>query len=75
MQISSHNTNEFSGDSTTTSTIMTHSIQKEGLKYLNAGFNPVLMKRGIEKASKEIVRYLEDTKYEFDYKDEVRIDN
>jgi chaperonin GroEL len=71
MQISSHNTNEFSGDSTTTSTIIAHAIQNEGLKYLNAGFNPVLMKRGIEKASREIIQFLEDTKYMFDYSKEV----
>ena len=71
MQISSHNTNEFSGDSTTTSTIIAHAIQKEGLKYLNAGFNPVLMKRGIEKASREVSQFLEDTKFEFDYNNEV----
>lgn len=71
MQVSSHNTNEFSGDATTTSTVIAHSIQKEGLRFLQSGFNPVLIKRGIERACKEIVEFLEDTKITFDYKEEV----
>lgn len=71
MQVSSNSTNEFSGDSTTTSTVIAHSIQSEGLRFLQSGFNPVLVKRGIEKAKQAVLQFLEDTKVTFDYSDDV----
>ncbi len=45
-------TNDIAGDGTTTSTVLAHSIVTEGLKTLAAGANPMLLKRGIEAASK-----------------------
>ena len=71
MQVSSHSTNEFCGDGTTTSTVIANSIFKEGVKYVESGFNPVLIKRGMEKAKDAIISYLEDTKVMFDYSDKV----
>ncbi len=47
-------TNDIAGDGTTTSTVLAHSIVSEGLKTLSAGANPMLLKRGIEAASKAI---------------------
>ena len=71
MQMGSHNTNEFCGDGTTTSTIIANSIFEQGLKCIKSGYNPVLIKRGIEKAKKVIADFLDDTKFQLDKQDEV----
>jgi chaperonin GroEL len=47
-------TNDIAGDGTTTSTVLAHAMVKEGLKTLAAGANPMLLKRGIEAASKAV---------------------
>jgi chaperonin GroEL len=47
-------TNDIAGDGTTTSTVLAHAMVKEGLKTLAAGANPMLLKRGIEAASKQV---------------------
>ncbi len=47
-------TNDIAGDGTTTSTVLAHAIVTEGLKTLSAGANPMLLKRGIEAASKAV---------------------
>ncbi len=47
-------TNDIAGDGTTTSTLLAHTIVSEGLKTLAAGGNPMLLKRGIEIASKKV---------------------
>ena len=47
-------TNDIAGDGTTTSTVLAHSIVTEGLKTLAAGANPMLVKRGIEAATKAV---------------------
>lgn len=43
------------GDGTTTATILTQAIYNQGLKLLASGFNPVDLKRGIDKATKVAV--------------------
>jgi len=47
-------TNDIAGDGTTTSTVLAHAIVTGGLKNLAAGANPMLLKRGIEAASKAV---------------------
>lgn len=47
-------TNDIAGDGTTTSTVLAHAIVTEGMKNLAAGANPMLLKRGIEAATKKI---------------------
>jgi len=47
-------TNDIAGDGTTTSTVLAHAIVTQGLKSLAAGSNPMMLKRGIESASKAI---------------------
>jgi chaperonin GroEL len=47
-------TNDIAGDGTTTSTVLAHAMVTDGLKSLAAGSNPMLLKRGIEAAAKEI---------------------
>jgi len=64
-------TNDIAGDGTTTSTILAHAIVSEGLKALAAGFNPMLLKHGIEMASSEIVTALKKMATKIDTKEEI----
>ena len=48
-------TNDVAGDGTTTATVLAQAMINEGLKNLAAGANPMVMKRGIQKASAEAV--------------------
>lgn len=48
-------TADIAGDGTTTATVLTQAIYKEGNKYIAAGANPMELKRGIEKAVAAIV--------------------
>lgn len=45
-------TNDVAGDGTTTATILACSMIKSGLKYIRNSSNPVMIKKGIEKATK-----------------------
>ncbi|NLJ83343.1 MAG: chaperonin GroEL [Halanaerobiaceae bacterium] len=48
-------TNDVAGDGTTTATVLAQAIFKEGLRNVAAGANPMLIKRGIEKAVARVV--------------------
>jgi len=48
-------TNDVAGDGTTTATLLAQMIVDEGLKNITAGANPMLIKRGIRKASEAVV--------------------
>nr|QCI05399.1 60-kDa chaperonin [Crouania attenuata] len=48
-------TNDVAGDGTTTATVLAHAIVKQGLKNVAAGSNPIILKKGIEKAVKFVV--------------------
>ncbi|MCP6726435.1 MAG: chaperonin GroEL [Patescibacteria group bacterium] len=50
--------NDTAGDGTTTATILTQAIVAEGLKNVTAGANPLALKRGLEKASANVVEFL-----------------
>jgi chaperonin GroEL len=43
-------TNDIAGDGTTTATVLAQAMIKEGLKNISAGANPIIVKKGIEKA-------------------------
>ena len=51
-------TNDVAGDGTTTATLLAQAIVREGLKNLAAGANPMILKRGIEKATEAAVKDL-----------------
>ncbi|MCH8930621.1 MAG: chaperonin GroEL, partial [Proteobacteria bacterium] len=51
-------TSDEAGDGTTTATVLTQAILREGLKSVAAGMNPMDLKRGIEKATIAIVEQL-----------------
>ena len=48
-------TNDVAGDGTTTATVLTQAIVREGLKSVAAGMNPMDLKRGIDKAVGQVV--------------------
>ena len=48
-------TSDVAGDGTTTATVLAEAIYNEGLKAVVSGVNPMLMKRGMEKAVEDIV--------------------
>ncbi|MBM4236277.1 MAG: chaperonin GroEL [Firmicutes bacterium] len=52
-------TNDVAGDGTTTATLLAQGIIRDGLKNVAAGANPMLMKRGIEKAVVVALKELE----------------
>jgi chaperonin GroEL len=64
-------TNDIAGDGTTTSTILAHAIVNEGLKALEAGYNPMLLKRGIEQATEIVVGELRKMAVKIDTKEEI----
>ncbi|MEM8983755.1 MAG: chaperonin GroEL [Pseudomonadota bacterium] len=51
-------TSDVAGDGTTTATVLSQAILREGLKAVAAGMNPMDLKRGIDKASTAIVEQL-----------------
>jgi len=52
-------TNDIAGDGTTTATVLAQAIVREGAKAVAAGMNPMDLKRGVDKAVAEVVKYLE----------------
>ncbi len=64
-------TNDIAGDGTTTSTVLAHAIVSEGLKNLAAGANPMLLKRGIEAASKAVAEAIKKQAIEITTKEDI----
>ncbi|HHU62852.1 MAG TPA: chaperonin GroEL [Clostridiales bacterium] len=53
-------TNDVAGDGTTTATLLAQAIIREGLKNVAAGANPMMLKKGIEKATEAAVQQLKE---------------
>jgi len=53
-------TNDVAGDGTTTATVLAYAIIKQGMRNVAAGANPIILKRGIEKATQFIGRRIID---------------
>jgi len=64
-------TNDIAGDGTTTSTVLAHAMVTEGLKTLAAGSNPMLLKRGIEAASKKVADAIKEQAIDISTKEEI----
>src|SRR5512136_2695650 len=64
-------TNDIAGDGTTTSTVLAHAIVAEGMKNLAAGFNPMLLKHGIEAATKAVAKQIGEDAIEVTTKAEI----
>lgn len=52
------NTNNAAGDGTTTATILTYAITKEALQNVTAGANPMVLRKGIDKAVEAVIKEL-----------------
>ena len=63
-------TNDIAGDGTTTATVLTQAIVREGMKNVTAGANPVGIRRGIETATKAAVDELHKISHKVSTKDE-----
>ncbi len=55
-------TNDVAGDGTTTATVLAQSMFNEGLRHIAAGANPMVLRRGIERATAVAVESLEEQK-------------
>src|SRR5512145_876323 len=64
-------TNDIAGDGTTTSTVLAHAIVNEGLKALEAGYNPMLLKHGILQATATVVEELRKMSQKIETKEEI----
>ncbi len=64
-------TNDTAGDGTTTATVLAQAMLREGLKAVAAGANPMLVKRGIEKAVATAVDAIRETAVEVKDRDDV----
>jgi chaperonin GroEL len=64
-------TSDVAGDGTTTATVLAEAIFNEGLRAVVSGANPMLMKRGMEKAVEDIVAHLEKASKEVKGKKEL----
>jgi chaperonin GroEL len=66
-------TSDVAGDGTTTATVLAEAIYNEGLRAVVSGANPMLMKRGMEKAVEDIVARLKTMK--IDVKTKMDLEN
>ncbi|MFI3683479.1 chaperonin GroEL [Vagococcus fluvialis] len=64
-------TNDIAGDGTTTATVLTQAIVREGLKNVTAGANPIGIRRGIELATKKAVEELHALSKQVDSKEAI----
>ena len=64
-------TNDVAGDGTTTSAVLAQAIIHEGLKNFSAGANPIMLKKGISKATEVVVEELKKQSIAVVGKDEI----
>ncbi|HEV2262799.1 MAG TPA: chaperonin GroEL [Candidatus Rubrimentiphilum sp.] len=64
-------TNDIAGDGTTTATVLAQAIIREGLRNVTAGSNPLLIKRGIDKAVELTVAEMEKFRKDVDTKEKI----
>jgi chaperonin GroEL len=64
-------TNDVAGDGTTTATLLAQGIIRDGLKNVAAGANPMLMKKGIEKAVAVALKELEQMSKPVETKEDI----
>ncbi len=64
-------TNDVAGDGTTTATLLAQAIIREGLKNVAAGANPMILKKGIEKAVEAAVEEIKNNSKQIEGKDAI----
>lgn len=53
-------TNDVAGDGTTTATVLAQAMIQEGMKNIAAGANPIILRKGMKKATEEAVKALDE---------------
>jgi chaperonin GroEL len=64
-------TNDVAGDGTTTATVLAQAMIKEGMKNLEAGANPIILRKGMKKATDEAVKALVKMSSKVNGKDQI----
>ena len=64
-------TNDVAGDGTTTATVLAQAIVTEGLKNLEAGANPIILRKGIKKAVEAAVESIQKQSSKVKGKDQI----
>jgi chaperonin GroEL len=64
-------TNDVAGDGTTTATVLTQAMVQEGMKNLEAGANPIILRRGMKKATDVAVDALKEMSQPVNGKDQI----
>ncbi|NLZ13265.1 MAG: chaperonin GroEL [Thermotogaceae bacterium] len=64
-------TNDIAGDGTTTATVLAQALAKEGLKNIAAGTNPMVMKKGIQRASDAAVEHIKKASKKLKTKEDI----
>ena len=66
-------TADIAGDGTTTATVLARAIVQEGIKMITAGANPMVMRRGLQKANDFVVEELKKSKKEIKLADSANV--
>ncbi len=64
-------TNDVAGDGTTTATVLAQAMIKEGMKNLEAGANPIVLRRGMKKATNKAVETIAAMSQKVNGKDQI----
>lgn len=64
-------TNDVAGDGTTTATVLAQAMIKEGMKNLEAGANPIILRRGMKKATDTAVEAIASMSQKVNGKDQI----
>ncbi len=64
-------TNDAAGDGTTTSTVITQALVREGLKFVETGINPIGIRHGLEAAKQNIIEILKKNSKKITSKEEI----
>ena len=64
-------TNDVAGDGTTTATVLAQAMIKEGMKNLAAGANPIVLRKGMKKATDEAVKAIAEMSEPISSKDQI----
>jgi len=64
-------TNDDTGDGTTTAAVLAQGIVKAGIKNVAAGANPMLIKKGIEEAVKDVVAFIRESAIPVEGRDDI----
>jgi chaperonin GroEL len=65
-------TQDNAGDGTTTATLLTQIMVNEGLKNITSGANPIEVKKGIEKATEAVVKFIKEQSIDVSDKEKIQ---